>query len=208
MTIVVDYGMGNVGSILNMFRRIGCDAAASSDAQRIASADRLVLPGVGAFDHAMRRLRSLGLVDPLCQKALVERVPVLGICLGLQLFTRRSEEGDAPGLGWIAAETKRFAFPLGLPRLQVPHMGWNFVRPRQGDTLFAGTTVPYPRFYFVHSYHVVCECCDDISAWCTYGYDFACAVHRGNIMGVQFHPEKSHRFGLELLRNFARPPQQ
>jgi imidazole glycerol-phosphate synthase subunit HisH len=202
MIVVVDYGMGNLGSILNMLRRVGADALVSSRIEDIRAADKLVLPGVGSFDTGMRRLRELGLIEVLNEKVLTGSTPALGVCLGMQLLTKSSEEGIEPGLGWIDAHTIRFRFEGDLSRLKIPHMGWNTVSLRSGGTLFGGTD-DQSRFYFVHSYHVVCQDPQDVAATTHYGYEFVSAVQRGNIMGAQFHPEKSHKFGMRLYANFV-----
>lgn len=201
MIVIVDCQIGNVGSILNMLRKAGAAAVISSSADDIAAADKLILPGVGAFDNGMAKLRSSGLVPLLREKVMDQGTPILGICLGMQLFTTGSEEGVLPGLGWLAARTVRFRADANR-QLKVPHMGWNAVRPRDRDSLFwqldseAG-------FYFVHAYHVICERDCDVLATSHHGYEFVSSVQCGNIFGTQFHPEKSHRYGLQLLTNFA-----
>ncbi len=201
MTTVIDYGMGNVGSIVNMGRKAGGSFTVSADPAVIAQADKLILPGVGSFDHGMTKLRERGLIPVLNQQVLERKVPILGICLGVQLFTRGSEEGVLPGLGWIAGDTIRFKRAVEPSTLKVPHMGWNFIEPARADPLLRDLP-PEPRFYFVHSYHLVCDDAADVLAWTQYGHRFASAVQRGNIWGTQFHPEKSHKFGLALLKNF------
>lgn len=201
MIVVVDYGLCNVGSVLNMLKRIGAAAEISAEPGRIDAASKLILPGVGAFDNGMTNLDQMGLLPVLNKKAREDRVPVLGICLGMQLLTRRSEEGTRPGLGWIEADTRRFAIPTSM-NLRVPHMGWNQITSRGPHPLLEGLEED-TRFYFVHSYHVCCDNESDSIATAHYGYDFTAAVARGNVMGTQFHPEKSHRFGLRLLRNFV-----
>lgn len=202
MIVIVDYKMGNVGSVLNMLKVVGAPARISSDAAEIAAADKLILPGVGAFDTGMTHLREMGFVDLLNRRVLEERVPVLGICLGMQLLTERSEEGKLPGLGWIPGETIRFRFDPAATGLKIPHMGWNTAHAQRSDSLFRGAEEE-SRFYFVHSFHVVCAAEADRLAITHHGYDFTSAVQRANILGTQFHPEKSHRFGMNLLRNFA-----
>ncbi len=202
MIVIVDYGMGNLGSILNMLRRVGAEAMVSSRVADIESAAKLVLPGVGSFDAGMRRLRELGLVDVLSEKVLRLKTPTLGVCLGMQLLTTSSEEGTEPGLGWIEARTVRFRFEGEQSRLKIPHMGWNTVTIRKKANLFAGMD-DQSRFYFVHSYHVVCDDPEDVAATTEYGYEFVSAVERGNITGAQFHPEKSHRFGMKVYTNFV-----
>ena len=203
MIVIVDYGMGNLGSIQNMFHRLGLDSIISGDPAAITQADKLILPGVGAFDAGMRNLRERGLIPLLETKVRQGRTPVLGICLGMQLLSLRSEEGRLPGLGWIEAETVRFRFAEQAAPLKVPHMGWNQVSPQKVSPLF-DRMYEEPRFYFVHSYHVRCHHPDDAWLSCRYGFEFTAAVERGNVVGVQFHPEKSHKFGMRLLENFAR----
>lgn len=200
MITIIDYGMGNLGSIQNMFKRIGETAVITSDLEVISNSHKILLPGVGAFDNAMTRINESGLRAVLDKKALVEQVPILGICLGMQLLTRSSEEGTQPGLGWIAASTKRFP---PLPGLKVPHMGWNLVTPTRKSELTRDLAAE-ARFYFVHSYCVNVDDDRDSILKTNYGISFDAAVQHGNIYGAQFHPEKSHRFGMQLLKNFAR----
>ncbi len=202
MVTIVDYGVGNLGSIANMARRAGTNCVVSGDPQVLSTAKRLILPGVGAFDRAMAKLEERGLIPVLTERAMERRVPTLGLCLGMQLFGRGSEEGSRPGLGWIAADNRRFQFsaPAATP-LKVPHMGWNYIEPAAPAALLERMP-PEPRFYFVHSYHLHCDDPADVMCWTTYGYRFASGIHRGNLWGTQFHPEKSHTFGLALLKNF------
>jgi glutamine amidotransferase len=199
--VVVDYGMGNVGSILNMLRKIGTPACTAAGGDVLAKADKIVLPGVGSFDAAMTRLAELDVIPLLNQKVLAEKTPILGICLGMQLLTMSSEEGTLPGLGWLNAQTVRFNFKAS-PSLKVPHMGWNEVKPQVVGDLWSSLDEA-PRFYFVHSYHLVCDDPADVMGTTQHGYEFVSAVRKDNIRGTQFHPEKSHRFGLQLLQNFA-----
>ena len=201
MITIVDYGMGNLGSVRNMIKKIGCSAVISSNIDDIMQAKKLILPGVGAFDQGMANICNRGLLEPLNNQVLKNKVPILGICLGFQLLSRRSEEGKASGLNWIAADTKRFNFSSNNINLKIPHMGWNNITPSISSRLFhywSGES----RFYFVHSYHVVCDNENDVSSICQYGYPFAASIEKENIMGVQFHPEKSHRYGMQLLKNF------
>jgi imidazole glycerol-phosphate synthase subunit HisH len=200
MIVIVDYGAGNLLSIKNMLRRIGADAVITSDASVVGSAEKLILPGVGAFDYAMSSLDELGLIDALNRRVLQDKVPVLGLCLGVQLLTRKSEEGKLPGLGWIAADTVRFRVEDS--GLKIPHMGWREVCFAKPSVLTKGMDEE-TRFYFVHSYHLKCDDRQDVLLTAGYGYEFECAVEKGNIAGVQFHPEKSHRFGMALLKNFV-----
>ncbi|HEX5872964.1 MAG TPA: imidazole glycerol phosphate synthase subunit HisH [Longimicrobium sp.] len=201
MIAIVDYGMGNLGSIQNMFRKVGAQAVVTADPAVIDRAEKLVLPGVGAFDHGMRNLAERGLVEVLNRKAMQERVPVLGVCLGMQLLTEHSEEGTLPGLGWIPGRTVRFDRSAH-PGLHVMHMGWNTLDWRADHPLLAELP-PNPRFYFVHAYHVICRHDYHLLAHTTYGYPFASAIADGNVVGMQFHPEKSHRFGMAVFHAFA-----
>lgn len=202
MIVIIDYKMGNIGSILNMLRKVGAKACVSSEKEVIGQAEKLILPGVGAFDHGMKNVHDSGLMPLLNKKVLEEKTPILGICLGMQLLGRKSEEGTMSGLGWINAETRRFKLNHQETGLKIPHIGWNMVTEKRPNIFFQNMP-DEPRFYFVHSYHMVCE--DEKNVLCTtcYGYDFASVVAQGNVTGVQFHPEKSHKFGLQLLRNFA-----
>lgn len=202
MITIVDYGLGNLSSIKNMLRRLGFEAAISADPAVIERAPKIILPGVGAFDNGMRNIRARGLEAVLNRKALEERVPTLGICLGMQLLSDSSEEGRERGLGWIHGRAVRFSFPEAPARLKIPHMGWNSVSVRS-SSLLVKDFLPEMRFYFVHSYHVVCDEPGDVLLSAEYGGPIAAAVQKGNIMGTQFHPEKSHKFGMILLKNFA-----
>lgn len=198
MIVIVDYGLGNLGSVANMLRKLGVPARISAGRDEIAAADALILPGVGHFDTGMRNLRERGLVQSLNEAVIQGKKPILGICLGAQLFARSSEEGTAPGLGWIAARVKRFAFGKDSP-LVVPHMGWNETEPVE-QALFSAVHRSPPRFYFVHSFHLDVESAADVAAWATYGYRFPAVIRSGNVVGAQFHPEKSHRYGMAFLR--------
>lgn len=202
LVTIVDYGMGNIGSLTNMFRRIGAQTEVVSNLEGINAARKILLPGVGAFDAAMNRIDALGLREVLCKKALEDKVPLLGICLGMQLLTNSSEEGQAKGLGLIDAQTLRFPRKSGL---KVPHMGWNRVEITQ-DTPLTSDLPPEPRFYFVHSYHVKAADPADVMLRCKYGVDFDAGLRRENIFGAQFHPEKSHKFGMALLKGFVSLP--
>ena len=199
MIAIVDYGLGNLGSIKNMLKRVGIDSKICSDPESFDSADKIILPGVGKFDAAMSRINDSGLRNVLDRKALCEKVPVLGICLGMQILTKGSEEGILPGLGWIDAVTKNFE---ATDTLKVPHMGWNLVRPANPSPL----TEKLPsesRFYFVHSFYVKTKNSKHSLLKTTYGHEFDSGVTADNIYGVQFHPEKSHKFGMHFLKTFA-----
>jgi glutamine amidotransferase len=200
MITIVDYGMGNLGSIRNMLKKIGVESEITADPSRIAAATKLVLPGVGAFDSGMENLEKSGLVPLLNERVRGAEVPILGICLGMQLMTHSSSEGERRGLGWVDAKALRFA-PAD-PSLKVPHMGWNVARPVRSDALLEALPAE-SRFYFVHSYYVACDRREDVLLTTRYGADFDSGFRHGNVWGVQFHPEKSHRFGMHLLRNFA-----
>lgn len=202
MIVIVDYGMGNLRAIQNMIHHIGAEAEISSDLKIIAAADRLILPGVGAFDNAIRNIDAMGLRPVLGERVLGAGTPLLGICLGMQLLGEKSEEGTLEGLGYIPGRCIRFDFNGSHEGLKVPHMGWNTMAVSNGNGLFADMP-DEPRFYFVHSYHFVCDEESDVICRTEYGYSFASGIVRGNIAGVQFHPEKSHSFGMKLLANFA-----
>jgi imidazole glycerol-phosphate synthase subunit HisH len=200
MIVIIDYNMGNVGSIRNMLRRIGVASEITSDPARVEQADQLILPGVGAFDAGMANLERSGLIPVINQRVHQARVPTLGICLGMQLMMERSAEGTRQGLSWVAGEAERFQ-PTETA-LKVPHMGWNAVHVQRESPLIADLP-PEPRFYFVHSYYVRCREPQDVLLRTHYGIDFDSAFQHGNIWGVQFHPEKSHKFGMGLLKSFA-----
>ncbi|MFX0079375.1 MAG: imidazole glycerol phosphate synthase subunit HisH [Candidatus Hermodarchaeota archaeon] len=201
MITIVNFGMGNLGSIHNMLIRLGFDAKITSDIDEIKSAEKLILPGVGAFDQAMTNLHNQEFVPLLNDLVLKKRRPILGICLGMQLLAQRSEEGKLDGLGWIDAEVIRFRFSSE-QNLRIPHIGWNTITIQQEACLFK-RVYEESRFYFVHSYYVKCKSADTVLATTNYGFDFASAVVHDNIYGVQFHPEKSHKFGMLLLKNYA-----
>jgi glutamine amidotransferase len=201
MITIVDYGMGNVGSLINIFNKVGVDSHATSCPDELRKASKIVLPGVGAFDAGMRNLKTSGLMKALEERVRRDSIPLLGVCLGMQLLGRRSEEGTLEGLGWISAESKRFVTSPDIP-IKVPHMGWAYTLATRPTQLLSGMP-PNSRFYFVHSYHVVCDDPSDVIAEAEHGSKFCAAVNRGNIWGVQFHPEKSHSFGMQLCRNFA-----
>lgn len=201
MITIIDYGMGNLGSIANMITKIGHKSIISRDRNEISKAEKIVLPGVGSFDRAIENLNELGLVDLIKDLSVDKKIPTLGICLGMQLMTEKSEEGHRNGFGFIKGEVKKFVFQADT-RLKVPHMGWNHIVERKDNVLFSENS-PETRFYFVHSYYVACHDSLDILTTTIYGHEFISAFSKGNIYGVQFHPEKSHRFGMQLLKNFV-----
>ncbi|WP_424963344.1 imidazole glycerol phosphate synthase subunit HisH [Ekhidna sp.] len=202
MIAILDYGVGNLGSIKNMLKKVGQKAEIVSTSEGIENADKFILPGVGSFDNGIKRLRESEFYDRFTKSVIVDKKPVLGICLGFQLLFESSEEGKEPGLGWLKGEVVKFDSSKLSSELKIPHMGWNEVISDQNFSLIEGLITP--RFYFVHSYHV-----DNVpSAYstltCNYGYQFVCGAEMGNILGVQFHPEKSHKFGMGLLSNYGR----
>ena len=202
MIVIVDYGLGNLRSIQNMLRKIGVSSEISGEREVIAAASRLLLPGVGHFAYGMERLHERGLTDLLRQRALDARVPVLGICLGAQLLGRHSQEGDCEGLGLVAMDTIAFDRSRLGPGDKVPHMGWAETS-HTGHPLFADMPGEPLAFYHVHSYHFACDTTETVICEAQHGYRFASGVQAGNVIGVQFHPEKSHVFGSQLLRNWA-----
>lgn len=202
MIAVVDYGLGNVQAFLNVYKRLNVPAKAATSAADLDGASRVILPGVGAFDHAMERLEASGMREALDDLVLRRSVPVLGVCVGMQILAHESEEGERAGLGYVDGRVRLFDAEAPSGPLQLPHMGWNDVAPVPGNRLFAGLDDD-ARFYFLHSYYFECGRHDDVAAVSTYGREFSCAVTAGNIHGVQFHPEKSHHFGTRLLQNFA-----
>jgi glutamine amidotransferase len=199
---IIDYGLGNIAAFLNMYKRMNVPARCVRTALEIADARKIVLPGVGAFDHAMRLLDASGMRGALEEKVLGEQVPVIGICVGMQILANRSEEGEEAGLGWIPGTVKHFHSLSTQADLPLPHMGWNDVTPKEGVELFAGLERD-ARFYFLHSFCFEPDNDSDAVAVANYGSPFACAVRRDHVWGVQFHPEKSHHFGSMLLKNFA-----
>ena len=202
MIAVIDYHNGNPGSILNMLKKIRQEAVLTSEAGVIARASKIILPGVGSFDAGMKNLESLGLVDILNECVVKNRIPFLGICLGMQLLSRSSEEGTVAGLGWIDARVVKFHFNQEQLRSKIPHIGWNDIDIKKKDGIFSGFS-DESRFYFVHSYHLETEDNSIVAATTDYEYSFVSAIRKDNIHAVQFHPEKSHKFGLQLFQNFA-----
>lgn len=204
MIVIIDYGVGNLRAIGNMLKRIGVESVITANPNQISSATKLILSGVGSFDHGMDNLRSSGVLEILNEKVLIKKTPVLGICLGVQLMTESSEEGSGEerGLGWVKGKTVAFDRSHFKEGQKVPHMGWANIFGSNKSKLFHGIESD-ARFYFVHSYHLDVENPGEVIARANYGYPFVAGVERENIVGVQFHPEKSHRYGLQLLKNFV-----
>lgn len=198
--VIIDYGIGNLKSIQNMVKKVGGKAEISSDPEKIKNAEKLILPGVGAFDQGMSTLRDSGLIDVLNKEVIDHKKCILGICLGAQIMTRGSEEGQIKGLGWFDADTIKFNFPSETS-LKIPHMGWNEIKIKKNTPLTSELSDD-SRFYFVHSYHFKCDNNEDVLTESRYGYNFTSAMHRGNIYAAQFHPEKSHKFGMTMMKNF------
>jgi len=199
MIAILDYEIGNLKSIYNMFKKVGVESIITSDIETIKKADKYLLPGVGSFDHGINSLKKAAFFETLEKEVLENKKPILGICLGMQLLSNSSEEGKEKGLGWIDAQTIKF--DLEDKSLSIPHMGWNKTNPINTNDLFKN--LDENRFYFVHSYHVLCNDDDNTLATASYGKTFTCSIHKDNIYGVQFHPEKSHKFGMQLLKNFG-----
>ena len=203
MLTIINYNAGNIKSIQNMLKRIGVKSTISSSVNEIETAEKLILPGVGHYDYGMKNLKESGLIECLNKKVLVDKTPMLGICLGAQLLGNRSDEGVESGLGWIDMEVVRFDKSNMNADLKVPHMSWNEISIQKTSKLMEGLNNE-SRFYFVHSFHMKCKNQSDILNTTRYGYEFVSSVEHENIFGVQFHPEKSHRFGMQLLENFIK----
>jgi glutamine amidotransferase len=202
MIRIVACGVGNVRAYLNLYRSIGVPADVALTPDDLADASQIILPGVGSFDWAMTRLAESGIRDRIEELVLVRQVPILAVCVGMQMLGARSEEGQLPGLGWLNTEVRKFERSSHLGSLPMPHMGWNDIRVVGNDALFRGLEQG-ARFYFLHSYYVHAFERSIVAAESDYGGEFVCAVKRDNIFGVQFHPEKSHRWGMQLLKNFS-----
>ena len=201
MIALVDYGLGNIQAFANIYRSLGIEFLVAKSAEDLRCASHIILPGVGAFDWAMTRLEESGLRDALDEEVLERKKPVLGVCLGMQMMARFSEEGIQPGLGWIDAMVVKFDTRLIDGKTHLPHMGWNDATPLNKDTLFAG--LDSPKYYFLHSYFMKPDHVQNTLATSSYGVTFTSAVCSGNVYGTQFHPEKSHQWGTHLLKNFA-----
>lgn len=204
MIRIVDYGVGNIQAFMTMFKQIGVLASRASCPADLADASHLILPGVGHFDHAMKLLNNSGMRSALEARVLNQRVPIMGICVGMQMLAEGSDEGILPGLNWIPGRVKAFAEHQEVSKLPLPHMGWNHLAPNLGAPLFAAGFDAMPQFYFLHSFFFDALDKADVVATTNYGVNFDAVVSRGNIHGVQFHPEKSHHWGAELMKNFVK----
>lgn len=202
MIAIIDYGLGNVKAFENVYTRLNIPVKIATKAEDLNGATRFILPGVGAFDYAMSKLLDSGMKEPLEELVLIHKLPIIGICVGMQILAKASDEGRSSGLGWIDATVKKLNSSLIHQPLYLPHMGWNNVIPVQSNDLLDGLSTD-ARFYFLHSYYLSCNNLRDIIAESEYGTKFSCAINHGNIYGVQFHPEKSHHNGIALLRNFG-----
>jgi glutamine amidotransferase len=203
MIHIVDYGVGNIQAFLNLFKRLGIDAQRACTPDELIDSTRLVLPGVGHFDHAMQRLNNSGMRPCLEKLVLGSKVPIIGICVGMQMLAKGSDEGVLPGLNWVPARVRSFASDTKSANLPLPHMGWNHLQSRAGAKLFAAGFDDVPQFYFLHSYYFDAQDKGDVAATAYYGIDFDAVVTRGHIHGIQCHPEKSHHWGEQLLKNFV-----
>ena len=202
MITIIDYGLGNILAFINVYKRLNVPVNVAKNAVELAGSTKLILPGVGAFDHAMQLLKQSGMRETLDNLVLQQGVPVLGICVGMQILALSSDEGKLSGLGWIDGQVKKFDVSSLPHSTHLPHMGWNDIKPVTAHPLFVGLEKD-ARFYFLHSYYFKCNNAEDVLAESEYGATFSCTVRHKNIYGVQFHPEKSHHYGVQLLKNFA-----
>jgi len=202
MITIIDYGLGNIRAFSNAYERLNIKTKVAHSVEDIKHASKIILPGVGAFDYAMSQLNASGMRDELDKQVLENKVPIMGICVGMQMLAKSSEEGKMPGLGWIDGQVKLFDISLIPYKTQLPHTGWNSIKPDNNCKLLSRFD-ERSRFYFLHSYYFICNNIEDIIATTEYGVTYASAVNRDNIYGIQFHPEKSHANGVQLLNNFA-----
>lgn len=203
MITIIDYGVGNINAFVNVYKRVNVPTKIAKTAADLEDAQKLILPGVGHFDHAMGELVKSGMLEKLNELVLVKKIPVIGICVGMQMMANSSDEGDSEGLKWIDATVRKFDEFKIKQVTRLPHMGWNDVNPVLKNPLFNGLEKD-ALFYFLHSFYFKCNNNEDILATSQYGGEFTCATHRDNIYGIQFHPEKSHSYGETLLHNFAK----
>tara|TARA_R110000851_G_scaffold303218_1_gene460748 strand:+ start:8849 stop:9472 length:624 start_codon:yes stop_codon:yes gene_type:complete len=205
MISIIDYGVGNLGSVKNMLKFLNIESKIITTSEELSTATKIILPGVGSWDNGVAKLTDSGLLSVLNKRVLSDKVPVLGICLGMQILLDSSEEGHLPGLGWIQGKVKKFNFTpeqQAANKLRIPHMGWNVTHNKK-QTSLTQMSDDETRYYFVHSYHAEVANQEHVLMTCNYGYEFTCAIHKDNIWGVQFHPEKSHKFGMALMKLFA-----
>lgn len=202
MIVIINYGLGNLNAFVNIFKKLDIPVKIATQASDLENATKIVLPGVGAFDHAMTKLNESGMRETLDDLVLNKKLPVIGICVGMQILAKSSDEGVLPGLGYIDGVVRKFDTSGFKQKTRLPHMGWNDIVPKPGHELFSDLE-KVPLYYFLHSYYFECNRPEDAIATADYGSEFVCAVNNENIYGVQFHPEKSHHYGVQLLKNFA-----